>query len=56
MHGRPVQQRFHGFYIPASYNDYAAKAPDPDTVDVRDANKTLLGIVTRSTTANEGTR
>jgi uncharacterized protein (TIGR02594 family) len=53
---RKCEQRFHGFYVPATYAEYAEKAQDLDVINLDEANQALLGIAPRKKTANESTR
>jgi uncharacterized protein (TIGR02594 family) len=56
MGGKEIEQRFHGFYIPASYAEYAEAAPELDTVDIMEANENLLGIISLKKSYDESTR
>lgn len=56
LNGRTLEQRFHAFYIPATYAEYAQHCPDIATVSIEDVNKNLLGINQTPTSRNEGTR
>ncbi len=48
-----MAQRFHGFYIPATYAEYAKQAGDLATVNVVDVNKNLLKIQNAGVSKNE---
>ncbi len=56
LNGVFAQQRCHGFYIPATYAEYAKKQGDLAVVDTADLNKNLLKIQGKTVSANENTR
>ena len=51
-----MEQKFHAFYIPATYEEYAKKQGDLAVVDIIDVNKNLFKIEGAKPVANEGTR
>ncbi|WP_296953074.1 TIGR02594 family protein [uncultured Massilia sp.] len=56
LHGKWLQQKFHGFYIPVTYEEYAKSQHEPDVVDVDDVNKNFLNIANAASGANEKTQ
>ncbi|GAB2844861.1 hypothetical protein GCM10027277_11040 [Pseudoduganella ginsengisoli] len=56
LKGVKMQQKFHGFYIPATYLDFAKKEPPLSTVDITKVNQELLKITNYTASENEGTR
>ena len=56
LHGVEMQQKFHAFYIPASYAEYAKTAGELAVVDTTEVNKGLLNIKNASSEANESSR
>lgn len=54
--GTRLDQKFHAFYIPVTYEEYAKSQDEPDTVDVIDVNKNFLNIAAAATEANEKTQ
>jgi len=55
LEGVEMEQRFHAFYIPATYVEYARNQEDLAVVNIDAANKALLKVEVASA-ANEGTR
>lgn len=55
LKGTPLEQKFHGFYIPVTYEEYAKSQPEPNIVDIDDVNENFLNIVYASST-NEKTQ
>lgn len=53
--GTILEQKFHGFYIPVTYDEYAKSQGEPETVDVDDVNNNFLNIQAVSG-ANEKTQ
>lgn len=56
LNNRTLQQRFHGFYIPATYAEFAAIQAEVGTFDVAELNSKLLAIGASSSAINESTR
>lgn len=56
LNGRWLEQKFHGFYIPVTYEEYAKLQPEPDVVNIDDVNKNFLNIANATSSANENTR
>jgi hypothetical protein len=56
INGVTMQQKFFGFYIPATYAEYAKKEGALAVVDAMEVNKELLKITNATTAPNEGTR
>ena len=52
----PMAQRFHAFYIPATYAEYAKQAGELATVNAVDVNKNLLKIKNAGVSKNESGR
>jgi uncharacterized protein (TIGR02594 family) len=55
LKGKKMKQCFHGFYIPATYAEYAKTQGELATIDIDDGNKALLNVKLAATT-NESTR
>ncbi|WP_322402437.1 LysM peptidoglycan-binding domain-containing protein [Massilia luteola] len=53
--GTILEQKFHGFYIPVTYDQYAKSQGEPETIDVDDVNNNFLNIKAVSG-ANEKTQ
>lgn len=51
-----LEQKFHGFYIPVTYDEYAKSQPEPEIVDIDDVNKNFLNIAKAASSANEKTQ
>lgn len=56
LKGVAMQQKFHAFFIPASYAEYAKHAGELAVVDTTEVNKGLLNIQNASAAANESSR
>lgn len=56
LKGVPMQQKFHAFYIPATYTEYAKQADELGVVDATEVNKGLLNIKNAAATQNESSR
>ena len=56
LRGKWLEQKFHGFYIPVTYEEYAKSQPQPDIVDVDDVNKNFLKIANATSSKNEKTQ
>jgi hypothetical protein len=56
LKGKWLEQKFHGFYIPVTYEEYAKSQPEPEIVDIDDANKNFLNIAYAASSTNESTR
>jgi len=56
LKGKELEQKFHGFYIPVTYEEYAKSQPEPDIVDIKDVNRNFLNIATAALNTNESTR
>jgi len=55
LKGKKMKQCFHGFYIPATYAEYAKTQGELATIDIDEGNKNLLNVKLAATT-NESTR
>lgn len=51
-----MAQRFYGFYIPATYSEYAKQAGALETVNVDEVNKNLLNVHNAGDSSNESGR
>lgn len=56
MHGKWFLQKFHGFYIPVTYEEYAKSQSEPDIINIKDVNSNFLNIANDNATKNESTR
>lgn len=56
LKGIDLEQKFHGFYIPVTYEEYAKSQPEPDIVDIKDVNRNFLNIAKAASSANERTQ
>ena len=56
LNGVELEQRFHGFYIPAIYSEFVKTEGEAPQVDRDKVNVELLGIKSATKTRNEGTR
>jgi uncharacterized protein (TIGR02594 family) len=56
LNGIRLEQRFHAFYIPVTYEEYAKSQGQPDIVDVDDINVNFLKLHIAKAGANEKTR
>jgi uncharacterized protein (TIGR02594 family) len=56
LKGKALEQKFHGFYIPVTYEEYAKSQPEPDIVDIKDVNRNFLNIAIAASNTNESTR
>lgn len=54
--GTRLDQKFHAFYIPVTYEEYAKSQGEPETIDVNDVNKNFLNIAAAASGANEKTQ
>ncbi|WUR10963.1 TIGR02594 family protein [[Empedobacter] haloabium] len=54
--GTKLDQKFHGFYIPVTYEEYANAQDEADIVDVDDINKNFLNIAAAGKGGNEATQ
>jgi len=56
LKGKWLEQKFHGFYIPVTYEEYAKSQPEPDIVNIDDVNKNFLNIENATSSTNEKTQ
>ncbi|MDM5179113.1 TIGR02594 family protein [Massilia sp. DJPM01] len=56
LKGVQLDQKFHAFYIPVTYEEYAKTQGEPETVDSDDVNKNFLQIAVVKDGANEKTQ
>ncbi|WP_028100565.1 TIGR02594 family protein [Pseudoduganella violaceinigra] len=55
LKGKKMKQCFHGFYIPATYTEYAKTQGELTVIDIDEGNKALLNVKIAAST-NESTR
>ncbi|WP_441295195.1 TIGR02594 family protein [Massilia forsythiae] len=56
LNGKVLEQKFHAFYIPVTYEEYAKSQPEPDIVNIADVNKNFLNIANSASSTNEKTQ